>query len=349
MGGAASDSGESGDTGTSGSGGFAGASGVATGGQGATGVGSSGGVASGGNSGSAPGEAGSGPPVICAEDGLQNGAETGVDCGGAGCAPCACTFAAPERLGNPNQPGDELWGATLSSDGLTMYLGIAAAGGSEQIGVTTRPDRGNTFGVVSLLAAPVNQLVEGTPHLSRDGLSLYFYSFRDGGSVDRELYVATRANASSTFDAASPLTTLNSSTVDHLPWVSADELVIYFTTDRAGNSEVWSATRASRAQPFAAPGPVSELNSGAHDNRVSLTDDELLVILASDRSGLGWDLYQSVRAGRDEPFSPPEPIAALNTTHMEADPALSADGGELFFTSTRSGETEIWRSQRYCP
>jgi WD40-like Beta Propeller Repeat len=357
-GGAATEVGGSGNAGASGlgEGGSAGASGATLGGRGGADVGGSGGISSAGGSGgsssggSAPGGTGGGTTTLTScEDGLQNGDERGVDCGAVGCLPCVCSFGAAERLGSPNRPGDQLWAPTLSSDGSTMFMGIVVAGGNEQIGVATRPDRGDTFGTASVLPAPVNQVVEGTPHVSRDGLSLYFYSARDGGSVNRELYVATRADTASPFSAVSPLASLNSSAVDHLPWVSTDELIIYFASARGGDSDVWSATRASRAQAFGAPAPVSELNSTANDNRVALTEDELVVILSSDRSGVGWDLYQSVRARRDEPFSAPEPIAALNTPHMEADPALTLDGRELFFTSTSSGETEIWRAQRTCP
>ncbi len=341
-------------TGEAGAGGIGegGAGGIGTPASGGTGAGDAGGSATGGSAtgGSATGGSATGGTsggISCA-DGLQNGDEAGVDCGGAGCAACTCTFGVAERIVIPNNGGNELWGPTLSSDGLTMYVGFVVPGENEQIGVSTRPDRGNTFGSVAPLPAPVNQAVEGTPHLSIDGRSLYFYSTRGAG--DHNLYVATRPDAASAFSAVSQLSSINSTAIDQLPWLSADELIIYFASNRGGSMDVYSATRGARTDAFGFAAPVTELNSTASDNRVTLTQDELVAILATDRPGAagGWDLYQFVRADRDDPFSAPTALDVLNTGNMEADPALSPDGQELFFVSTRGGLAEIWRSQRSC-
>ena len=232
------------------------------------------------------------------------------------------------------------------------HSNVAVPGVNEQVMVTTRPDRGNTFDFANALPPPVNQSVEGTPHISLDGLSLYFFSERAGGGADaRDLYVATRSDPNGTFNTASALSSVNSSSTDHLPWTSADELRLYFASRRSGTLDIWRSTRASRAQAFGAPAAVSELNSSADDNGGTLTQDERTIILSSNRpnGAGGYDLYQAVRAGTDEPFSTPEPLTALNTSSTEGDPSLSPDGQELFFISTRNSATEIWRSIRTCP
>jgi hypothetical protein len=329
--------------------------GAGTGGAGAGGTTSGAGGSSGSTAGTGAGGAsgtGGGTSLPLCTDGSQNGDESGIDCGGSDCAPCACTFGAPELLGNPNYAGNVLWGPSLSADALTLYVAVVIPGFNEQIAVSTRPDRGNTFGFANVVPAPVSQSIEGTPHISLDGLSLYFFSERAGsGDAARDLYVATRSDPNGTFDTVSPLSSVNSSSTDHLPWLGPDELTLYFTSRRSGNLDIWRSTRGSRAEAFGAPAAVTELNSSADDNGVTLTQDARTLIMTSNRQNGagGYDLWQAERAAIDEPFSTPEPLTALNTSATEADPSLSPDGQELFFVSTRNGANEIWRSIRTCP
>lgn len=357
--------GASGATGTSGSGGASGGS--AAGGAGSAGEGGGpsddgGGVAgdsalggAGGSAGSADagaGGAGGDTSLLLCTDGVRDGDELGTDCGGSSCLPCACTFGPPELLGNPNYSGNQVWAPSLSADGSTLYVAVIVPGFNEQIAVSTRPDRGNTFGLANPLPAPVNQSIEGTPRLALDNRSLYFFSQRGGsGGAARDLYVATRSDPNGSFDTVAPLSSINSSSLDHLAWPSPDELTLYFASQRSGNMDIWRSTRASRADVFGAPAAVTELNSSADENGMTLTQDDRTIILASTRpNGAGnYDLYRSVRASTDQPFSTPEPLTALNTSALETDPALSPDGQELFFVSTRNGATEIWRSIRTCP
>jgi WD40 repeat protein len=302
--------------------------------------------------GASAGGTSSGPAAASCSDGLQNGGERGTDCGGADCLPCACAFGPPEVLANLSSPGEILWAPSLSADALTLYAALGAAGVGERVVVTTRPDRGNTFGLPSTVPPPVSQSVEGTPHPSFDGLSLYFYSERGGGAAAaRDIYVATRSDPNGAFDTAAPLASVNSSSKEHLPWTSADQLTLYFSSQRSGNLDIWRSTRAALGDAFGAPTAVAELNSSADDTGTTLTEDQRTLIFASLRpNGAGdFDLYQSVRAGTDEPFSTPQALTVLNTGALELDPALSRDGQELLFVSSRNGDNQILRSLRSCP
>jgi hypothetical protein len=292
-------------------------------------------------------------PCPTCSDGLQNQGETGVDCGGASCAPCLCTVGLPQVLGNPNRAGNDLWSPTLSSDGLTMYLSLSVPGFNERVAVATRSSLGGTFSVASALPSPVNSSSEGTPALSADGLSLYFYSQRFGGTGDRDLYVATRASTSDPFTGVRELTTLNSSQREDRPWVSPDELTIYFVSHRASlTDDLWHATRNSRSDSFGTPVAVTELNSSGNDSGLVLTSDGLVAFFASDRAGGvgGVDVYRAVRASTSSRFSTPERVPGLNSSGDDFDVELSADGSELFFASTRSStDYRIWRSVVTCP
>jgi Tol biopolymer transport system component len=73
-----------------------------------------------------------------------------------------------------------------------------------------------------------------------------------------------------------------------------------------------------------------------------------VIWFASDRPGGtgGWDLYTAQPAGQD--FTAPEPLAALNSVVWEFNPAISADGTTLLFTSINrpggSGLGDLFRA-----
>jgi hypothetical protein len=355
--GGASGGGTDGGADAGGSGGEAGTGESGAGGAGGSIRGDAGGLGpvDAGSSGAAGSDAGPvvdpGPLPTCS-DTVQNQGEVDVDCGGPSCAPCPCAFGAPQPLGNPNNAGS-VWAPSLSSDGRTMYLSLTPFGSNEQVAVTTRPDRGNTFGNVSILPSPVNTSTEGTPELSADGLSLYFFSQRFGGAGTRDLYVATRASTAAQFGSVTELSGLNSLQRDDRPWLSPDELSIYFSSQRASfTDDLWRATRSSRTEAFGAAVSVVELNSSGNDAGASSTLDGKLILFASDRAGGvgGMDIYRATRASTSSPFSTPEPIAELNSSADDFDVQLSADGQEVFFSSNRNSPTyRIWRSLVTCP
>lgn len=286
-------------------------------------------------------------------DGARNGDEVGVDCGGSSCVPCPCSAGVLERLGEPNNPGIELWSPAFSSDVLSIYFGFTGPGGAtERIAHATRSDRVSPFEQGQPLPPLINEGTEGSPYLSSNGLSLYFYSRRGGGMGNRDLYVATRPSTASQFDTVTALSSLNGPGMDHQPEVSADELSIYFVSDRSGNVDIWHATRASVGAAFGAPQPVSELNTSSDEGGITLSSDGLEAIIASNRPGGAGarDLYRATRASTADPFGNLQPLSELNTPDNEIDPALSADGKELYFASNRGGaESNLYRVVRSCP
>jgi hypothetical protein len=310
-----------------------------------------------GDGGSAGSAVDSGTPPVptpTCTDGVVNGAESGVDCGGASCAPCPCTFGAPELLTGPNFAGNDILAVSLAADALTMYIGGRIQGGSRPIAITTRPNRGNSFSFASLLPAPVNAnpAVEGTPFISRNELALIFFSERGGGG-DRDLYGSERGSTAAGFDSVIHFINVNSPERDHSPWLSPDVRTLYFSSRRASaDDDIWRSTRVMSGIDFPEPTPVTELNSIGNDAGIYLTDDGLVAYFASDRTeGLGgMDIYRAARAAATEAFSAPELVPGLNTIADDAAPHLTADGQELFFVSDRNGnDSQIFRVSSVCP
>jgi hypothetical protein len=267
-------------------------------------------------------------------------------------------FQAPEPLTGLEQGLNPeltlgLWSPSLSADGLTLFFGVSADGGDEQIATATRANRGALFGPAVGLPELNSPSQDGTPLLSADGLTLYFYSTRAGGLGSRDLWLSTRADTAAAFTAPTLIAGVNSPVFDHVPWVSADELTLIWATDRAGGvgrGDIWIARRSFRSDGFSGVAPLNGVNSPSDETRAVLSNDGLTIYFSSDRpGGVGnRDLWVATRNDPAGTFSQVANLAGVNSTVEDTDPALSADGRELMFASARDGSIRLWRSVRDC-
>jgi len=320
----------------------------ATGGSGGDDVGGGAGGGTAGEGGAGRGGGGSGGAGAAA--GASSGGAAGQPSDAGSPAPCVAfgAFGAPERVTGLGLSG-ELWGPALSRDGASLAFS-EAVGTAEDIFLATRA-QGSVFNPASSLSGISSADPEGTPFLSRDGASLYFYSTREGGSGGRDLYVATYSEADGTFSNAAPLAGVNSSANDHLPWLADSELVIYFSSTRSGglgSYDLYRATRTSRDDAFGEVTNLDGLNSSSVDQSPSLTDDELTLIFTSSRAG-DYDLWSATRASTSAAFGAPELVAELDTSAGELNVTVSGDGREVFFSSDREGSVALYRATRSCP
>jgi hypothetical protein len=90
-------------------------------------------------------------------------------------------------------------------------------------------------------------------------------------------------------------------------------------------------------KPFGAPMPVMGLSTMSMiEGTVRLSPDELTAYFGGTATGTNGELYVTHRATRDEAFATPTLMAAENSPADEADPAVSADGLTLWFSSVRA-------------
>ena len=272
--------------------------------------------------------------------------------GGAAGSSRECSFSDPEPLTGLGVNVD-MWSPSLSADGTTLYF-AGWDGNSEHIYSATRSGTSTQFSRAVRLPS-VNSITgaEGTPYVSFDDLTLYFYSTRAGGDGGRNIWSASRrnGNTNTNFVAPAPLDVVNSDSDDHLPWLSRDELTLLFVSNRPGlgQSDIWRATRAHKADAFSSPMLLPKINSSARDERPALTRDGLTLFFTSDRgTASDLDLYVAERSDTQAEFSKPVAVDALNSPAIDADPALSADEAELFFASSRQGSAGLWRALRVC-
>jgi Tol biopolymer transport system component len=268
--------------------------------------------------------------------------------------PCRAfgAFGAPEPITGLGIDIDS-FGPVFSADGLTLFF--SAVGGDEDIYSAVRQPHSAHFSA----ATAVPQLdaggtEEGTPFLSFDGLSLYFFSTRPGAGVqgDRDLWVVHRPAPDATFAEPSVLPAVNSPSIDHLPRLSRDERTLVFVSGRDSPNEgsnLWITRRGNKSEEFAAPVEVEGINTNAREEGCSLSDDGLTLFFASNRQDeADMDLFVATRADAAASFEAVEPLVDLNSTAQDLDPQLSPDGLELFFASSRAGPVQLFRAVREC-
>jgi Tol biopolymer transport system component len=133
---------------------------------------------------------------------------------------------------------------------------------------------------------------------------------------------------------------------------SPDELTVYFHEMAAGDSwDLFVAQRATTTAPFGTATPLTNLNTTAGDYDPFVTSDGLTLFFASNRvANEGVHLYVATRSSTLAQFGTPSELAGVNSatvTDNDGQPYLSADGQELWLTSTRAGGlggTDIYRA-----
>lgn len=281
---------------------------------------------------------------------------------------CFCAtgdFGEPELVTGLGVPGST-FGPSVSSDGFTLFFSLIDGVGDdgspqgpnendEDIFVATRTTRTSAF-TRALLVDGLDDdgSEEGTPFISVDGRSLFFFSTRGGPATlgDRDIWVATRAGATGAFDAPSVVPGINSPELDHLPWLSADGLELLFVSDRPSPnafSNIWVTRRTSTVDPFAEPVELEGINTAFREEGFSLSADGLTLVFSSNREGSAdLDIWLATRSTRDAAFDEPVNLSAVNSAAPDGDAMLSPDGLELFFTSERNGTNELFRAVRQC-
>jgi len=204
--------------------------------------------------------------------------------------------------------------------------------------------------------------LDGSPAVSKKGLSLYFTSTRPEGFGAQDIWVALRASSDSPWEAPANLgPVINTDAIEAGAVLSRDEHWLFFNSNRPGglgSGDIWASWRADIHDDFGWSPPINlgeGVNSAFNDVGPGYfeNDDVGLPVLffGSTRpgglGGIGTDMYVSqVVNGVSGPATL---VAELSSPQLDVRPAPRFDGLELFFGSNRVGTfggLDLWASTR---
>lgn len=241
---------------------------------------------------------------------------------------------------------------TLTADLREIYFASNRAGGLDTNGdiwMAQRSAADQAWSAPVFVAALSSAVEDQSPGISADGLTIYFTSRRGGG--DSDFYRATRPDRATAWSVPEVVTELSTGLDEFEPQPDAtDHRLVLYRQLNDGNRDLFETTRTDAVAVWAAPVAIDSVNTTAEERSPALADGGLAILFGSDRAGaLGLhDLFIAHRPALGEPFAAAAPLADadLNTTADEDDPWLSPDGRTLYFSSDRSGDSEIYEATR---
>ena len=197
-------------------------------------------------------------------------------------------WPAPQRL-VLSAPGIEEVGVEIADDGNTIWFCRETSTNSWDIYTATRtgPDSWTTPQAVAALDT---SLAERSPHVTNDGLTMYFS--RDDSAGYSDIHVATRGSTSAGWIYRHPVNTVNSDKDEDSMSTTADGLEMYLDSRRDGSWTTYRSTRDPGETAWSVPGPVTELGGGFRPDVAPDGRYLVLVMLGPDGS---YDLYESRR------------------------------------------------------
>jgi serine/threonine protein kinase len=249
---------------------------------------------------------------------------------------------------------------SISSDGLALYFSSKRSSEWADLWVTTRATVSDSWDPPVNLGTTINSPsteTNDTPSISADGLTLYFSSWQtDGpGEIKMDLCRATRQTTDDEWAAPDNLgPTINSSVLDWSPSISADGLLLVFSSERPGGigkTDLWMTRRSTTDDPWSEPvnlGPP--VNSPSIEATPSISADGLLLFFQSTRRG-GYggpvDIWVAMRLTTEANWGTPVNLGpVINTWGFDGTPSISADGSVLYFASNRldgHGDEDLWQ------
>jgi hypothetical protein len=133
-------------------------------------------------------------------------------------------FAPPVAIPELNYTDRSTVDGFLSDDGLTMFYSSAPLAEAADAGSMT---------------ADAGKPADGGAKTTDGGAKT------DAGAPNSDLYVAYRRSTNEGFSGAQPLTDLNTAADERDPWLTPDGRTLYFTSDRSGVLNIYTA----RVQP----------------------------------------------------------------------------------------------------
>ena len=194
-------------------------------------------------------------------------------------------------------------------------------------------------------------------HTSSDGLELYLSSTRAGGSIDYDVWIATRVKRGDPWGVPKNLgAPINTPFLDAGSF-APDGRELYIVSDRPGgygNNDIWVSRRPTIDDDWGEPVNLGEtVNTSWNESYPCVSADGLMLFFSD---GLGnprpggfgdLDIWVTTRRTKDHDWGEPVNLGpVVNTPNMDRAGGLSADGSVLYFCSNRLGgygSLDVWK------
>jgi hypothetical protein len=244
--------------------------------------------------------------------------------------------------------------------GTTLVLVLLMA--SALLLVADIEDQFSDWSAPANLGPPVNTVfAEIAPSISKDGLSLYFFSERPGSLGLNDIWVTRRASVDDPWLPPQVLgPAINTEHNENAPTLSLDGHRLYFASDRPGGFgglDLYVSRRHNKRDDFGWQPAVklgSGVNTSFNDAAPALFEDDgtgtITLYFHSDRvGGIGADDIYASTLNPDETFGPAVLVEELSSLSRDRLPSIRRDGLEMFLGSNRPGTLgflDIWVSTR---
>ena len=239
--------------------------------------------------------------------------------------------AAPDPADSANAPTDKLE-AAFSADGTMMILTRWQSPGVNAEMYLSQWD-GRTWSRPEPIESINTKANERGPALSRDGRHLYFASDREGGLGGYDLYVA-RWNGRK-WGGVAPLPGEVNSSADELgPALSADQSVLFFSTNRDGADDIYLSKVT----------PPEEVEKQKRESKPAKRDKKSQKGKKPQKGKKGKQKPVEIARAKDSggrapvpvpQFGPAEPAHALNSKASDVEAAVTGRGDHVFLASDR--------------
>lgn len=175
-------------------------------------------------------------------------------------------------------------------------------------------------------------------------------------SADASAFSADDASGMA-WGTPTPLPELDAAGADEDPSMTADRLLIVWSSDRpaVGAHDLWMASRTSPVAPFDPPVQITNLATAGYEGSPEVSPDGLTLFFSSDITGDD-EIYVSTRATRGDPWGPASLRADLSSAEPDFELAVSPDGltavvnrNSNFYEYTRPDTSSPFAGARLIP
>ncbi|HTL38812.1 MAG TPA: hypothetical protein VL326_37030 [Kofleriaceae bacterium] len=187
------------------------------------------------------------------------------------------------------------------------------------------------------------------------GCGRFGFSQRSGGdaAVETADTASSDAGICHTGTFGPPQLIANTATIseESAPSISADELTLYFVSNRGPSQmrAIWQTTRVAKTDAFGPPVIVPQIDSSVDDGEPDISDDGLTIYYWSVRAGQPGVIYSATRATTSDTFVDQGALQIIGDTSSTTGPQISADELTLFYASSQLEIAYATRLDRSSP